>query len=484
MELHELTLHQLKLDLTEKKISSQEIMTAILKQIEAVDEKVKAFLTLNAEEAFEKARAFDQQAWEGAMAGLPFALKDNICTKGVRTTCASKMLESFVPTYDATVVRKIYANGGILVGKLNMDEFAMGSSTEESAYFPTHNPWDLERVSGGSSGGSAAAVAADEIPFALGSDTGGSIRQPAAYCGVVGFKPTYGRVSRWGVVAYASSLDQVGIISKDVRDASLVLNMIAGYDPLESTSVEIEVPDYTAALNTEIKGLKIAYPKEYFQQGVDAKVIETLKKALSKYEEMGACIEEVSLPHSEYALPAYHIIGAAEASSNLAKFDGVRYGLRDFTADNVSDLFSRSRQLGFGPEVKRKIMLGTYALSSGYYDAYYLKALKVRRLISDDFTKIFANFDVIFTPTTPTTAFKIGEQSEDILTLYMNDILTAPINLAGLPGMSIPCGLADGLPVGMQIVAKPFAEGTLLKTAYAFEQATNFHQLKPDLGVK
>ena len=484
MELHELTLHQLKLDLTEKKISSQEIMAAILKQIEAVDEKVKAFLTLNAEEALKKARQFDQQAWEGAMAGLPFALKDNICTKGVRTTCASKMLENFVPTYDAAVVKKLYAEGGILVGKLNLDEFAMGSSTEGSAYFPTHNPWDLERVPGGSSGGAAAAVAADEIPFALGSDTGGSIRQPASYCGVVGLKPTYGRVSRWGVVAYASSLDQVGVISKDVRDAALVMNMIAGYDPLESTSVKIEVPDYTAALNSDIKGLKIAYPKEYFKQGVNEKVKETLKKALLKYEELGAHIEEVSLPHSEYALPAYYIIGPAEASSNLAKFDGIRYGLRDFSADNVTDLFSRSRQAGFGSEVKRRIMLGTYALSSGYYDAYYLKALKVGRLISDDFKKIFNGFDVIISPTTPTTAFKIGEQSDDILTSYMNDILTVPVNMAGLPGMSIPCGFADGLPVGMQIIAKPFAETTLLKAAYAFEQATDFHQHKPLLGVK
>ena len=483
MELHELTLHQLKMDLTEKKISSQEIMTAIHKQIEAVDEKVKAFLTLNAEEAFEKARQFDQQAWKGAMAGLPFALKDNICTKGVRTTCASKMLENFVPTYDAAVVKNLYAEGGILAGKLNLDEFAMGSSTEGSAYFPTHNPWDLERVPGGSSGGSAAAVAADEIPFALGSDTGGSIRQPAAYCGVVGLKPTYGRVSRWGVVAYASSLDQVGVISKDVRDAALVMNMIAGYDPLESTSVKIEVPDYTAALNTDIKGLKIAYPKEYFQQGVTEKVKETLKKALLKYEELGAHIEEVSLPHSEYALPAYYIIGPAEASSNLSKFDGIRYGLRDFSADNVTDLFSRSRQAGFSSEVKRRIMLGTYALSSGYYEAYYLKALKVRRLISDDFNRVFDNFDIVVAPTTPTTAFKIGEQLEDILTLYMNDILTVPVNMAGLPGISIPCGFADGLPVGMQIIAKPFAETTLLKAAYAFEQATNFHQLKPALGV-
>lgn len=484
MELNELTLNQLKQALAANETSSQDIMTAVIKQIKAIDNKVKAFLTLNEEEALKKAAEFDQCAWEGAIAGLPFALKDNICTNGLRTTCASKILDNFVPAYDATVVKKLYAGGGILTGKLNMDEFAMGSSTEGSAYFPTHNPWDLERVPGGSSGGSAAAVAADEIPFALGSDTGGSIRQPAAYCGVVGLKPTYGRVSRWGVVAYASSLDQVGVISKDVRDAALVMNIIAGYDPLESTSVNIEVPDYTEALNCDIKGFKIAYPKEYFQQGVEEKVKGTLKQALLKYEELGAHIEEVTLPHSEYALPAYYIIGPAEASTNLAKFDGVRYGLRDFSADNIIDLFSRSRQLGFGLEVKRRIMLGTYALSSGYYDAYYLKALKVRRLISDDFTKIFADFDVIIAPTTPTTAFKIGEQAEDSLTMYMNDILTVPINLAGLPGISIPCGFAGGLPVGMQIIAKPFAEATLLKAAYAFEQATDFHLRKPDLGVK
>jgi len=484
VELNELTLNQLKQALAAKETSSLDIMTAVIKQIKAIDNKVKAFLTLNEEEALNKAAEFDQCAWEGPIAGLPFALKDNICTNGLRTTCASKMLDNFVPAYDATVVKKLYAGGGILTGKLNMDEFAMGSSTEGSAYFPTHNPWDLERVPGGSSGGSAAAVAADEIPFALGSDTGGSIRQPAAYCGVVGLKPTYGRVSRWGVVAYASSLDQVGVISKDVRDAALVMNIIAGYDPLESTSVNIEVPDYTEELNCDIKGFKIAYPKEYFQQGVEEKVKETLKQALLKYEELGAHIEEVTLPHSEYALPAYYIIGPAEASTNLAKFDGVRYGLRDFSADNIIDLFSRSRQLGFGLEVKRRIMLGTYALSSGYYDAYYLKALKVRRLISDDFTKIFADFDVIIAPTTPTTAFKIGEQVEDSLTMYMNDILTVPINLAGLPGMSIPCGFAGGLPVGMQIIAKPFAEATLLKAAYAFEQATDFHLRKPDLGVK
>ncbi|NLB53210.1 MAG: Asp-tRNA(Asn)/Glu-tRNA(Gln) amidotransferase subunit GatA [Syntrophomonadaceae bacterium] len=484
MELHELTLHQLKKDLTAKKISSQEIMNAILKQIKAVDERINAFITLNKETSSLRAREFDQTPWKGQMAGLPFALKDNICTKGVRTTCASKMLENFVPAYDAAVVKKLYSEGGILVGKLNMDEFAMGSSTESSAFFPTHNPWDLERVSGGSSGGSAAAVAADEIPFALGSDTGGSIRQPAAYCGVVGLKPTYGRVPRWGVVAYASSLDQVGVISKDVYDAALVMNMIAGYDPMESTSVNTTVPDYTTALNGSIKGLKIAYPKEYFQQGVDSKIIELLKKALLKYEELGAHIEEVSLPHSEYALPAYYIIGPAEASSNMSKFDGIRYGLRDLTADNVTDLYSNSRQQGFGPEVKRRIMLGTYALSSGSYDAYYLKALKVRRLISDDFNKVFNGFDVIIAPTTPTTAFKIGANTEDILTGYMNDILTVPINMAGLPGMSIPCGFADGLPVGMQIIAKPFDETTLLKAAYAFEQATDYHQLKPALGVK
>jgi aspartyl-tRNA(Asn)/glutamyl-tRNA(Gln) amidotransferase subunit A len=339
-------------------------------------------------------------------------------------------------------------------------------------------------VPGGSSGGSAAAVAADEVPFALGTDTGGSIRQPASFCGVVGLKPTYGRVSRWGVIAYASSLDQVGAFAKDVQDCALVMNIISGKDPLDSTSVDIPVPEYSACLDGNIKGMKIAYPREYFQPGIDSNIQETIKKALLKYEEMGAIVEEVSLPHSEYALPAYYLVATAEASANLARYDGVRYGLRDIEAENVIDMFSRSRAEGFGEEVKRRIMLGSYALSSGYYDAYYLKALKVRRLIADDFSKVFTNFDLIVSPTAPTVAFKIGEQIGDPLTLYMNDILTVPINMAGLPAMSIPCGFHDGMPVGMQLIGPAFDESTIFKAAFAFEQNTDFHTFRPALEVK
>ncbi|MGS0763864.1 Asp-tRNA(Asn)/Glu-tRNA(Gln) amidotransferase subunit GatA [Syntrophomonas curvata] len=483
MELYELGLHELRDKLNNEEISPRDIIESVLQRIHQVDDRVRAFVTLDEENALQKADGLNRKELrQGRIAGLPFALKDLICTRGLRTTCSSRMLEQFIPTYDATVAARLNAEQGISVGKLNMDEFAMGSSTEFSAFFPTHNPWDLERVSGGSSGGSAAAVAAGEVPFALGTDTGGSIRQPAAFCGVVGLKPTYGRVSRWGVVAFASSLDQVGVFSKDVADCALVMNIICGYDPLDSTSVNIKVPDYTSFLSTNIKGMKIAYPREYFQQGVDKKTRDLVMEALKKYGELGAIVEEVSLPHSEYALPAYYIIAPAEASANLARFDGVRYGLRDFEADNVTDMFSHSRSAGFGAEVKRRIMLGTYALSSGYYDAYYLKALKIRRLINNDFDKVFKDFDIIVSPTTPTTAFKIGEQSSEPLTLYMNDILTVPVNLAGLPGISVPCGFSDGLPVGMQIVGKPFDEGSLIKAAYAFEQNTAYHAVKPSLG--
>lgn len=483
MELYELTLQQLIKERESKRTNAQEIMAAVMGRINAVDGKVQAFLTLNQTAAGEKAAEFDRQPWPGVIAGLPFALKDNYCTRGVKTTCASKMLEDFIPPFDAAVVEKLHGAGGILTGKLNMDEFAMGCSTETSAFFPSHNPWDLERVPGGSSGGAAAAVAADEIPLALASDTGGSTRQPASYCGVVGLKPTYGRVSRRGIVAYASSLDQAGIISKDVADAALVLGIIAGHDSGDSTSVNKEVPDYLKVLTTDIKGLKIGYPREYFQQA-EGNVSTAVKKALLEFEKMGAIVEEVSLPHSEYALPAYYIIGPAEASSNMGRFDGIRYGQRDNSAENVAELISGSRQRGFGPEVKRRIILGTYVLSSGKYEKYYLQALKVRRLIRDDFTRVFNDYDVIITPTTPNTAFKIGENASDIIKSYRSDILTVPVNMAGLPAISVPCGLVDGLPVGMQIIAPPFAETTLLNTAYAFEQATDHHQLKPDLGVR
>ena len=404
--------------------------------------KGAGFITVLEDSAREIARAIDKQGITRACRDS-YGLKDVFCTRGVKTTCASRMLENFVPNYDATAVSRLIEAGAVMVGKLNMDEFAMGSSTEHSAFFPTHNPWDYNRVPGGSSGGSAAAVAAGEIPFSLGSDTGGSVRQPAAYCGVVGIKPTYGRISRWGVIAYASSLDQVGVLTRDVADCALVLKTISGYDPLDSTSINIEVPNYPDSLQDDIRGLKIAYPREYFQQGVDEQVKAAVMQALKTYESLGAVVDEVSLPHSEYALPAYYLVANAEASANLAKYDGVRYGLRDFSAENVVDMFSQSRAQGFGPEVKRRIMLGTYALSAGYYEAYYLKALKVRRLLKNDFDQVFENFDVIAAPTTPTVAFKIGEQV-GILTLYMNDILTVPVNMAGLPGMSIPCGFADG----------------------------------------
>ncbi len=484
MELHQLTIHELQELLSRKETSALEITQSIFTRIHAVDDQVRAFITLTEEEALANAREIDKQGEYGRIAGIPLGVKDIFCTRGVKTTCASLILENFVPTYDSTAVGRLFAEKGILAGKLNMDEFAMGSSTEQSAFFSTCNPWDLSRVPGGSSGGSAAAVAADEVPFALGTDTGGSIRQPASFCGVVGLKPTYGRVSRWGVIAYASSLDQVGTFAKDVRDCALVMNIISGKDPLDSTCVDLPVPDYSASLDGNVKGMKIAYPREYFQPGIDSHVQDAIKKALLKYEEMGAVVNEVSLPHSEYALPAYYLVATAEASANLARYDGVRYGLRDFEAANVIDMFSRSRAEGFGAEVKRRIMLGSYALSSGYYDAYYLKALKVRRLIADDFSKVFANFDLIVSPTAPTVAFNIGEQIGDPLTLYMNDILTVPINMAGLPAMSIPCGFHEGMPVGMQLIGPAFGESTLFKAAFAFEQNTDFHTFRPALEVK
>lgn len=483
MELYEFGLYELQDKLKQGEISVQEIVESLFARIHEVDDRVKAFITLDEENAFKKAASLNlKENRKGKIAGLPFALKDLICTRGLRTTCASRMLENYVPIYDATVVSRLNTEQGILIGKLNMDELAMGCSTELSAFFPTHNPWDLDRVPGGSSGGCAAAVAASEVPVALGSDSGGSIRQPAAFCGVVGFKPSYGRVSRWGVVAYASSMDQVGVMARKVEDCALVMNMIAGRDPLDSTSADIEVLDYTSFLNPDIKGMKIAYPREYFQQGVDEKVKNLVEEALKKYEDMGAIIEEVSLPHSEYALPAYYVIGPAEASANLACLDGVRFGLRDLEADNVLNMYCNSRSAGFGDEVKRRLMLGTHVLSSGYYDTYYLKAMQVRRLIKNDFDKVFADFDLIITPTTPTTAFKLGAEMGDPLTLYKNDMFTVPVNMAGLPAISIPCGLSEGLPVGLQIIGRAFDEGRVLKAAYAFEQNTSYHQIKPLLG--
>lgn len=483
MQAYELTLKQLQDKLNNKEISSPEIVESILNRINMVDDKIKAFITVTDDLARDQAKEQEKNPNPKLLNGIPFGLKDDICTKGVKTTAASKMLESFIPNYDATVVSRLKDQEGILIGKLNMDELAIGSSTEQSAFFNTHNPWDLSRVPGGSSGGSAAAVAADEIPFALGTDTGGSVRQPASFCGIVGFKPSYGRVSRWGVMTFASSLTQVGVLSKTVEDCAIVMSVIAGKDPLDSTSCDISVSDYYSRLNTNIKGIKIAYPKEYFQN-VDEAVKDVVITALKKYEEMGAIVEEVSLPHSDYALPVYQLLTSAEASTNLARLDGVEYGLRDLSKDNIVDMFCYSRAEGLGVEVKRKILLGTYALSSGNYDDYYLKASKVRRLVYDDFMQVFKNFDIVVTPTTRTPAFKIGEQSNNLLERYENDVLTVAANLAGLPAISIPCGFVNGLPIGMQIIGKAFAEETVLNTAYAFEQNTDYHKQKPALGVK
>lgn len=449
-----------------------------MSRIEKIDQKVKSYITV-----CEDAVSDTAKEKSGRLGYLPIAVKDNICTKGVKTTCASKILESFVPLYDATVIDRMREEGYILLGKTNLDEFAMGSSTENSAFFTTHNPWDLERVPGGSSGGSAAAVAADLCLAALGSDTGGSIRQPAAFCGVVGLKPTYGRVSRYGLVAFASSLDQIGPITKTVEDAAYLLNIIAGRDERDSTSALIEVDDFSTALKGEIKDLKIAIPKEYFPPELDKEVKDGVLGAVKLLEKEGAVVEEVSLPHTEYAVATYYIVAPAEASSNLARYDGVKYGFRASDYDGLIDMYFKTRSQGFGDEVKRRIMLGTYSLASGYYDAYYLRAKKVRTLIRRDFEQVFERFDVIITPTSPTVAFKIGEKVSDPLTMYLSDIFTISANLAGVPAISIPCGLnSEGLPIGLQIIAKAFDEKTLLRVAYALEQMIGFRKsYKPSL---
>lgn len=482
MDLYKLTIHELQDKLLAGEISSEDIVKSFFSRIAQVEEKAQAFITLCEERALATARSIDKEGDYAGIKGIPYGLKDSFCTRGIKTTGASRFLENFIPGYEASASRLLNEKGGIMLGKLNLDEFAMGTSTELSAFFPSRNPWDWERVPGGSSGGCAAAVAAGEIPLALASDTGGSIRQPASYCGIVGLKPSYGRVSRWGVMALASSLDQVGILSRDLRDCAAILGIIAGKDPLDATSAANAVPDYIAALDGGIKGMRIAYPREYFRPWVAEGIRAAVMKALRRFEELGAIVEEVSLPHSEYALAAYYIIAPAEASTNLARFDGVRYGRRDTGADNVADMFSRSRAQGFGPEVKKRIILGTYALSAGNYEKYYVKAMQVRRLIAQDFAKVYQDFDLIATPTTPTTAFKLKEQSADALKLYMNDALTVPANMAGLPAISIPCALDEGLPVGMQLIGKAFDEASLLKAAYAFEQNTDFHRLTPVPG--
>ncbi|MDE5055641.1 Asp-tRNA(Asn)/Glu-tRNA(Gln) amidotransferase subunit GatA [Niallia taxi] len=471
--------------LLKKELSVTDLVQEAYTRIKDVDEKVQAFLTLDEENAFNQAKQLDSllAAGEktGPLFGLPIGIKDNIVTKNLRTTCSSRILENFNPIYNATVMEKLHNAGTITIGKLNMDEFAMGSSTENSYYMNTKNPWNLDTVPGGSSGGSAAAVAAGEVLFSLGSDTGGSIRQPAAYCGVVGLKPTYGRISRFGLVAFASSLDQIGPITRTVEDNAFLLNAISGVDPMDSTSANVAVPDFTKGLTGDIKGLKIAVPKEYLGEGVSEEVRQSVLDSLKVLEKLGATWEEVSLPHSKYALATYYLLSSSEASANLSRFDGIRYGYRADNAESLIELYKQTRAEGFGDEVKRRIMLGTFALSSGYYDAYYKKAQKVRTLIKKDFEDVFEKYDVIVGPTTPTPAFKIGENVNDPLTMYANDILTIPVNLAGVPGISVPCGFTNGLPLGLQIIGKHFDEESVYKVAYAYEQATDYHKQKPTL---
>ncbi|MEV2285935.1 Asp-tRNA(Asn)/Glu-tRNA(Gln) amidotransferase subunit GatA [Paenibacillus larvae] len=485
MSLFALRLQDIHKRLSEGDLSVTDLVEESYRRIEEVDGKVRALLKLDEENARRTATVLDERRREGGerglLFGLPVGIKDNIVTKGVTTTCGSQFLSDFEPIYDATVVTRLQEAQAVPIGKLNMDEFAMGGSNENSSFHPTYNPWNLEHVPGGSSGGSAAAVAAGEVYFALGSDTGGSIRQPAAYCGIVGLKPTYGLVSRFGLVAFASSLDQIGPLTKNVEDSAYVLQAIAGHDKMDSTSAQAPIPDYLSALTGDVKGLRIAVPKEYLGEGIDPKVKEAVLEALKVLEGLGASWEEVSLPHSRYAVAAYYLLASSEASSNLARFDGIRYGKRTENASGLLELYTYSRSEGFGSEVKRRIMLGTYALSSGYYDAYYLKAQKVRTLIKQDFDQVFADYDVILGPTAPTPAFKIGAQVGDPLTMYLNDILTIPVSLAGIPAISVPCGFADDLPVGLQIIGKGLDESTVLRVAHAFEQHTEHHKQRPQL---
>lgn len=484
MELYDLTLSKAQLSITKGEISPVELTDAIFKRIEAVEEKIKAYVTLTKDSATTQAHLTEvniKKGIKGRLQGIPIAIKDNICTEGIRTTCSSKILENFIPPYESTATKRLKTEGYILIGKTNMDEFAMGSSTENSAFFPTKNPWNLERIPGGSSGGSAAAVAAGECIAALGSDTGGSIRQPAALCGVVGLKPTYGRISRYGLVAFASSLDQIGPITKDVRDSAILLNIICGYDPYDSTSVQIPVPDFTSVLGQDIKGIRLGVPKEYFIEGMDKEVEQAIRNAIKGLESLGAIPIEVSLPHTGFAVATYYILATSEASSNLARYDGVKYGFR-IDGKDLMDMYMKTRAGGFGAEVKRRIILGTYALSSGYYEAYYRKAQQVRTLIKQDFEKAFKTVDVIVTPTSPTAAFKLGEKTEDPLQMYLSDIFTISVNLAGVPGISIPCGFTSkNLPIGLQIIGKRFDEETILKVAYAYEQSTKWHKRRPSL---
>ena len=485
MKLYELTAHEAHEKLVQKEVSSVELTKALYARIDEVEEKVNAYVTLDKENALAQAAKVDQMLAAGEklapLAGIPGAIKDNISTKGLRTTCSSKMLSNFVPIFDAHVIKNLRADETIFLGKTNLDEFAMGSTTATSYFGPTHNPWNLDLVPGGSSGGSAAAIAAGEAIWTLGSDTGGSIRQPASFNGCVGIKPTYGRVSRYGCVAFASSLDQIGPITKDVTDAALVLNTICGHDSMDSTSLDVEVPDFTKALVADVKGMRIGLPKEYFGAGIDEKVKAELQKAIAKFQELGAEIVEVSLPHTEYAVITYYIIAPAEASANLARFDGVRYGVRNQEAKSAPEMTTLTRTEGFGQEVRRRIMLGSYVLCSGYYDAYYNKAMQVRTLIRKDFEEAFKQCDVLLTPTSPVVAYPLDGKM-DPLQVYMLDVTTIPVNMAGLPGISIPCGFADGMPVGMQLIGNVLDEASILRAAYTFEQATAYHKVFAPIG--
>ena len=486
MEFYKLTAHEIADLIQNKEVKAVEIAESFAQRINDVEDKVKSYITVTADIMTEEAKKVDSLIEKGEalppLAGVPCGVKDNMSTIGVKTTAASKILNNYVPVYDATVVEKLKEAHVPMTGKTNLDEFAMGSSCENSAFFPTHNPWNLDKVPGGSSGGSAACVAADECAFALGSDTDGSIRQPASFCGIVGLKPTYGRVSRYGLLAFASSLDQIGPMTKDVTDAAMVLNLICGKDSMDSTSLDVDTPDFTKALTKDIKGMKIALPKEFFAKGMGEDTREAVLKAVEIYKELGAVVEEVSMPNVEYGLPVYYIIAPAECSSNLGRYDGVKYGHRSDKSVDTFSLYEQSRSEGFGPEVKQRIMIGNYALSAGYYDAYYLKAQQVRTLVKRDFDRIYEKYDVIVAPTSPNTAFGIGEQTDDPYTMKLADVCTIPANLAGIPAISVPCGIGeDSMPIGLQIMGKALDEETVLKAAYAFEQATDFHKLKAKL---
>ena len=481
MDITNLTVHELQEKLEKKELTSEEIVQAYIDRINDKEKDVKAFVTTLCDEALKEAKEIDEKRKNGeklsSLAGIPIGIKDNMCTKGVKTTCSSRMLENFVAPYNATVVEKLNEENLIDLGKLNMDEFAMGASTEYSYFKKTCNPWNLKTVPGGSSGGSAAAVAANLVPWALGSDTGGSIRQPSSFCGVVGLKPTYGLVSRYGLVAFASSLDQIGPITKDVRDSAILLNIIAGHDERDTTSYNMQKKDYTKALKNDVKGLKIGIPKEYFGEGINEEVKAKLEEAIETYKKLGAEVQEFSLDIAQYALATYYIIACAEASSNLGRFDGIRYGYRTENYTNLKELYKNSRSEGFGPEVKRRIILGTYVLSSGYYDAYYKKAQQVRTLVKKEFDKAFEKYDVLLTPTSPTVAFEMGTRSENPLEMYLADICTVSVNIAGLPGISIPCGVnGDNMPIGMQLIGNKFEEEKILNAAYTFEQEYKFRE--------